>query len=848
MEREPILFAWRSAKAHHAAAIGLALGLGGPLATATLLCLRDLVGILVTPGAGAVPFLRMAVDWPGRAQPIVLVPGWPLAVPDLTLAALAGLAIAASAAAGLGWAVARLCFRAQTRSLHRLTRRVTDAILRAPAGARDDVRSLTHLIGRVLAGIDTLLGLALLVPALALGSIVLALGLAALAAPRLLPAVAVGLLAAGLARALILRRSRARAALRRSEGNAAERALSDLVRRMPAVRAHGAAAFERGRLAEKGQAARAALTASESALAYARAPSVALSVLLPGIVLAAALWRGPGADESPVGIGALAAAGGGFVLAVAGMSFALRLWLVHGAIAPLFAELALILRGLEARHAPRSGPEPAFPTAGPLVATGVGAYDPVSGERLGGVDVAVAMPSHVAILGGVGSGSRVLAAILAGQLDPTAGQVTYAGIDLRAFDPSERARRIALAGTEAILIEGSLRQNLLYGAAPEPVPSDADLVAILHQTGLDAFVYARGLEGTVDRTTDSDLAEAVVVARRAVRAVLDATNAAHLVEPFDPGRYGQQATVGENILFGEPVDPAFSGRDLAAHPYLRAVLEAEDMARPLVEVGLQVARSTVEIFADLPDDHPLFDAFSLFPASERGFFEDLVARQPEARGWRRGPAGQRDRERLIGLALGYNETRHRFGLVDPAFEARIVAVRHSFKALMPAHLRAGIEFYDPARLNAAASLEENILFGRINGEEAGAEVRVRALVRRVLSDHGLEPAVYRLGLASRVEPGLGGGGASLGENAIDARTRIAIDLARCLVRRPDIVVVAIALEERKPEMIRERLRALRAARAGTGLIVCLPDAACIAGEAPFDAVLAMERNTVALAA
>ncbi|GJD93655.1 ABC transporter ATP-binding protein [Methylobacterium iners] len=845
MERDPVVFAWHSARGYHLAAIGLALGLGGPLAILALLCLRDLVGVLVGGGAKG-SFLPVAIPSLGQAAPLVLVEGWTLPQPDLILAALVGLCFAALGAALLGWSVARLAFLAQTRTVRRLNSRVTEAILRAPPGARDEARSLTQGMGALLARMDMLLGLCLLAPALAIGAVLLALLLAGLAAPRLVPAVAVGLLAAGLARMLILKRTAARADLRRSESAAAERTFADLLRRMPAVRVHGAADHERRRLAAKGMATRTALAASESALAYARAPSLALGILLPAIVLAAALWRGDAGGAAPVAIGALVAAGGAFALAVIAVAVTLRLWLVREGVAPLFRDIARTLEALEARALSRHG-EAAFPRGGPLAAAGVGAYDPASGERLAGVDLAVTMPAHVAILGQRGSGSRVLAAVLAGQLEPTAGAVTYDGIDLRGLDAAERARRIALAGTEAVLIEGSLRQNLLYGAAPGATPDDADLIAILKVTGLDAFVYARGLEGAIDPEAEPAVARAIVAARQAVRDALAADKASRLVEAFDPARYNHQATVGENILFGEPVGPVFAEGRLASHPYLRAVLEAEDLSRPLVDIGLQVARSTVEIFADLPDDHPLFDAFSLFPAADRGYFEDLIGRQPEAKGWRRGPAGQRDRERLTGLALRYSETRHRFGLVDSAFEERIVGARRSFAALMPPHLRGSVEFYDPNRLTAAASLEENVLFGRINGEEAGAETRVRALVRRVLSEQGLEPTVYRLGLASRVEPGLGGGGASLGEHAIGARERVAIDLARCLARRPDIVVVAVALEDRKPAEIRERLRALREARAGSGLIVCVPDAGSLDDEAPFDAVLSVERNTVTAA-
>ncbi|KQP16585.1 ABC transporter ATP-binding protein [Methylobacterium sp. Leaf93] len=847
MDRDPIAFAWKSARTLQVSAIALTLGIGLPLALFALLCLRDLVSVLVQAPAQTVPFLRIAMErpWNAAGEPaLVAVSGWPLPPVDVILWALTGLAAVAMLAAALGWIVARLCFSAQSRTIRLLNERVTTAILHAPTAARDEARSLAQHVGAMLARLDTLFGLGIVVPVTALATIILALAMAGLAAPRLVPTVAVGLLAAALARLLILRRTRKRTILRLSSGVSAERFLSDLIRRVPAVRAHGAEAFERGRLAARGAAIRDALASAESSLAFARAPSLALGVLLPAIMLAVALWRGESGTAPPVAPGALVAAGGGFALAVLALAVTLRLRSIHEAVAPVFRDLAATLVSLESRGGYRPGPFAALPKGGTLAASGVGVYDPASGERLTGVDVTVAMPSHLAIVGEHGSGARALAALLAGQLEPTAGSVTYDGIDLRSLDPAERASHIALAGAEAILIEGTLEQNILYGAARQERPSEADLVEVLRLTGLDAFVYARGLEGTVDPAAEPAVAKSIVAARHAVREALVADKAARLVEPFDPARYNHQATVGENILFGEAVGSAFSGSHIAAHPYLRAVLEAEDLTRPFTEIGLQVARSTIEIFADLPDDHPLFDAFSLFPAAERGFFEDLVSRQPEAKGWRRGPAGQRDRKRLIGLALRYSETRHRFGLIDGAFEDRIVAARHSFARLMPQSLRASVEFYDPTRLNPAASLEENLLFGRINGEEAGAEQRVRALVRRVLVQQHLESAVYRLGLASRVEPGMGGGGSSLGENAIGSRERIGIDLARCLVRKPDIVVVAIALDDGKAAEIRERLASLRAARAGRGLIVCLPSADTLDANDPFGAVLHVERNTV----
>jgi ABC-type multidrug transport system fused ATPase/permease subunit len=846
MDSDPIVLTWRAARRLHASAAALAVGIGAPLCALALLCLRDLVAVLPHDEAPTLRFLRLALSLPGRE--IVLAPGFPMRPVDLELAAFLCIAVCALALAGIGWVVARLCFKAQNRAADAVRENVLRAILDAPAGARDEARSLARLVGEVLGRGDRLLAAGIVVPAMTLAALLLALGFAGLAAPRLIPTAAIGLAAIGLAYGLVLERARDRQDLRLRTSTRAETNLNDLVRRLPAVRVHGAAALERTRIAARVAAMRTNVARAEARLAYARAPALALAVILPAIAVGTALWRSatPGAPPAPpVDPAALLAATGAFGLAGWLAAICARLWTVRKSVRPRFRDVARIIAQLQGRQAraPRTGVAPPLPRSGILATQGVGAFDPATGERLTGVDVAVTMPGHVAITGSRGSGARVLAAVLAGQVEPTAGAVTYAGSDLRGFDAAERARRIAFAAGEAILMEGSLRQNLLYGTEPANAPDDIALIGICRLAGLDSFVYARGLTGRLDPASQPRLAAAIVAARRTMRAALAAKGAERLVEPFDPDRYNHQASIGENILFGEPVGGAFAPLRFARHPYLRAVLEAEELVRPLTEIGLAVARSTVEIFADLPNDHSLFDNYSLFQASERGYFEDLVVRLPNAASLRRGPAGQRDRTRLIGLALRYSESRHRFGLIDAAFEQRLVQARRSFARMLPPHLAGAVEFHDPSRVNPAASLEENLLFGRISLGEANAEPRVRALVQRVLADEGLEASVYSLGLDSKVEiqPSTG----ALTDGAINARERVAIELARCLAREPDILVVAVALEDRTVEGVRERLARLRQARAGRGFIVCLPEAGVSDGIEPFDAVIAVENSALA---
>ena len=203
---------------------------------------------------------------------------------------------------------------------------------------------------------------------------------------------------------------------------------------------------------------------------------------------------------------------------------------------------------------------------------------------------------------------------------------------------------------------------------------------------------------------------------------------------------------------------------------------------------------------------------------------------------RRDAESARDRERLIGLALRYSESRHRLGLLDPETEARLVTARAAFSKLLPVSLQPAIEFYHPDRLCAAASLQDNLLFGRVAHDRAGAESQVRALIRRILTDRGLDHDVFRVGLETRVDTR--GDGLAASEIA-------AIDLARCLVRRPDIVVVERALEALPASLAHDLVRRLRRALIGRGLVVVMPDLPPEVDEPPFDMVVRFDQGMVA---
>jgi ABC-type multidrug transport system fused ATPase/permease subunit len=120
----------------------------------------------------------------------------------------------------------------------------------------------------------------------------------------------------------------------------------------------------------------------------------------------------------------------------------------------------------------------------------------------------------------------------------------------------------------------------------------------------------------------------------------------------------------------------------------------------------------------------------------------------------------------------------------------------------------------------------------VNQDRAGAATDVRRIVRRVLTDRGLDKEVIRIGLDSPVDTR----GADLAPSEVAA-----VDVARCLVRKPDVLIVERALDglpDAKASVAR-----LRRALVGRGLILVIPELSQAMDTPLFDAVLRFDRGS-----
>jgi putative ABC transport system ATP-binding protein len=175
-------------------------------------------------------------------------------------------------------------------------------------------------------------------------------------------------------------------------------------------------------------------------------------------------------------------------------------------------------------------------------------------------------------------------------------------------------------------------------------------------------------------------------------------------------------------------------------------------------------------------------------------------------------------------------------------EDRLLAARRAF-AESPAGRKAArrrrvLRF--SRKYNSAATLLDNILFGRVVYGQAQAETRIRSLLTEVLTDLHLRDSVIEVGLEYNV--GVAG-------RRLPATQRQKLGIARALIKRPQFLIVneAVAVfDGRTQDRMRDNILALAAKAAAacsgsptgrarpsrsTGSWSCRPAESCSSGNA-----------------
>jgi putative ABC transport system ATP-binding protein len=237
-----------------------------------------------------------------------------------------------------------------------------------------------------------------------------------------------------------------------------------------------------------------------------------------------------------------------------------------------------------------------------------------------------------------------------------------------------------------------------------------------------------------------------------------------------------------------------------------------------------------EMFADLPPGHEFFEQFSFISADDLPEFTAILS-AIESGGV--GSLKREQRQKLLSLPFKLIPARHRLDVLGESMQARLLEARKTFRAELPEEAKDQIEFFDPERYNAAASLQDNILVGKIAYGEADAPVRVPAVLAEVLAALDLRPAIIDAGLDYQV----GSGGSRL---SLAQRQRAAI--ARALLKRPDLLILNEATTALDGPAQAKVTEGLRCEMAGRGVIWVLHRASLAR---TFDRILVMSGGKLA---
>ena len=457
----------------------------------------------------------------------------------------------------------------------------------------------------------------------------------------------------------------------------------------------------------------------------------------------------------------------------------------------------------------------------PLATVNLGVIDDSGAVGLERVNFVVNPGEAVAIVGNAGSGSDILAEALARVVWPTTGKINAGNDDLHRMPESVTGRSITFAGAETYFFFGTLRDNLLYGLKHAPITDvtysgealearkwirdeaarsgnpDHDLAAewidvtqfgstghaalmasvfdVLDAVSLTRDMLDLALRSNVNLAVHSGLAEKTVEMRRVLREELVKQDLNGLIVPFEPGTYNAEATVLENLLFGNPRAAELMAGAISSNAYFRSLLDKRGLRDALFAMGTEIARNTIELFSDLPPDHPFFQQLTFMTADDIPGLQMLLKKLDG----NKAAITEEETSRMIRLSFDYVEPRYRFGLLTAELTAEIVAFRTDFYTNLPEDLKDAIEFYDPDKYMASGTLLDNMLFGRISQKYRDGADRIYATVAALLHPLG----IYETVLAVALDFHVGAGGKRL-----TSAQRQKLSLARALIRQSDFYV------------------------------------------------------------
>ena len=391
---------------------------------------------------------------------------------------------------------------------------------------------------------------------------------------------------------------------------------------------------------------------------------------------------------------------------------------------------------------------------------------------------------QMALVGFSGSGKSTLAQCVSQLYKYTGGSVKIDGYEVGDLTKADMVHNMGIVAQSPFIFSGTIKDNLLYSCAavlegdPEAeqkMPSRDNMIEAVQQAGIFVDVLRFGLNTLLDPDKETELSERLVRVRKNFHSDFGDRLAEH-VEFYQDGKYLDFTSVAGNITFGHANDNNFSGRDLVSNEYFQNFLKEAQLETPLLSLGRELAKQTVDILGNLPTDEVFFEQ-SPIPSEEFEDYKQLTARIDdtsllELEG--------RDREMLLRLALGFIPGVHKIVALPAVLKGLILDGRKIFNSRISEDMPEAFSFYQMTEFIPSQTILDNILFGKPKTDHPKVQDTINQSMIQLLIEEDLLETVVELGMEFQV--GTKGDKLSGGQ-----RQKLAI--ARTFLKNPPIMIM-----------------------------------------------------------
>ena len=370
---------------------------------------------------------------------------------------------------------------------------------------------------------------------------------------------------------------------------------------------------------------------------------------------------------------------------------------------------------------------------------------------LDGVNLSLKPGEHLALVGFSGSGKSTLALCIGQLYKYTGGSVLIGDKEVSGLTKKDIINNLGIVAQNPFIFDGSLEENLLYSCKAktagngqekkDDMPTLDDIIAVLHQTGIFVDVLRFGLNAVLEHDQNEELVDLIVRVRKNFQRDFGG-ELADYVEFFDENKYLNYSNVAENLTFGASNKNEFSEDNLSKNAYFLKFLDTADLTRPLLSLGANLGRQTVDILGNLPPDTIFFEQ-SPIAADELDDYKPIIERLKNKK---LHELAEDDRRELLELALRFTPGIHKMVALPDFLEALILEGRALFREQISAEDPDAFTFYQMAEYIYSESILNNIFFGHTTSASPQGEELINQSIIALLIEEDLLEAIIEIGL------------------------------------------------------------------------------------------------------